>query len=83
MTLTDIMQAVEKLSSEEKQKLREYLEQGETSLMHKLSPEERARRLDEAAAKIREGLTQAQLDEMTRAMNEEYVEAVDVELWKD
>jgi uncharacterized membrane protein len=83
MTLTDLMQAVDKLSPEDKRKLREYLDQEEPHPFQNLTGEERARRLEAAAAKIREGLTPEQLDEMTRAMNEEYIESVDDGIWKD
>ena len=83
VTLSDIMKAVEKLSPEDRRKLRKYLEQQERRPTQTLSGEERARRLEEAAAKIREGLTPEQLEEMTRAMNEEYIEPVDDDIWKD
>lgn len=75
MTLSDIIQAVDKLSPEDKRKLRDYLEQDHRRALQNLSGEERARRLEEAAAKIRDGLTPEQLAEMTRAMNENWRES--------
>lgn len=42
-----------------------------------LSPEERIRRLDEAARAIRAGFTEAEWAEVERAMNEEYIEPAD------
>ena len=47
------------------------------------APEERARQLDEAFERLREGLTQTQIDEMTEAMNAEYIEPLDENVWKD
>lgn len=85
MTLKDIMQAVDHLSHEELQYLRQYIEQREwqTHPARGSTPEERIRRMNRAAAMIREGMTQDQLDEMIAAMNEEYIEPVDDDLWKD
>lgn len=55
----------------------------EIKLAQSLPPEERARRLDQAFAQFREGLTPEQLDEMIAAMNEEFVEPSDDAAWKD
>ncbi len=86
MTLHDVKKAVDKLSSDERRELREYLDQRESMEQpgSQLSPEERIRRLDVAARALREGLTQEQLDEISEAMNEEYIEPLDDEdVWKD
>jgi hypothetical protein len=48
---------------------------------HPLSPEERIRRLNAAAAFIRETMTPEQLDEAIEAMNEEYIEPWDEDEW--
>jgi hypothetical protein len=72
MTLNDILQAVDKLSHEELRQLRGYVEQRERQShpARGLTPEERIRRMRSAAAAIREGMTQEQLDEMFAAMND-------------
>jgi hypothetical protein len=85
MTLQDVIRAVDRLSSEERRELREYLEQRESTerVAQELSPQERARRLREGFAKLREGLSEAELDEIIEAMNAEYIEPVDESQWKD
>ena len=70
MSLEQILQAVDQLSEQEKQKLRQYLDQ--TSTVMTVTAEERIRRMDRAAAAIREGLSLTELTAMTDAMNEEY-----------
>jgi hypothetical protein len=83
MTLQDVMKAVDRLSADELRELRRYLDQRESTAALELTPDERARRLDKAFEQLREGLTQEQLDEMTGAMNAEYIEPFDEDLWKD
>jgi hypothetical protein len=85
MTLQDVMKAVDQLSPEELRELRQYIEQREGLPwpVQALTPEERARRLDEAFEQLRDGLTQAELDEMTEAMNAEYIEPVDEDVWSE
>lgn len=85
MTLQDVKQAIDRLSPEERRELREYLEQCESTEQNvpQLTPAERARRLDAAFEQLRAGLTQAELDEMTEAMNAKYIESVDEDQWKD
>lgn len=85
VNLQDMKNAIDRLTPEERRELRQYLEQRESTeqLTHELSPEERIRRLEEAVKALREGLTQAELDEMTDAMNAEYIEPVDEDVWKD
>ena len=46
-----------------------------------LSPKERMRRLNAAFDMMSAGLSQAQLDDMTAAMTEDYVEAWDESEW--
>jgi hypothetical protein len=71
MTLQDVMKAVDQLSPDELRELREYIERRESSPepVPELTPAERIRRLDAAVDAIREGMTQAELDDMTAAMN--------------
>lgn len=86
VTLQDVMKAVDRLSLEELRQLRAYLDQLEgtpVSPAQDMTPEERACRLDTAFEQLREGLTQAELDEMTEAMNAEYIEPFDEAPWKD
>lgn len=85
MTLQELMRAVDALSYDELNQLRRYMDDREQQLHFPQdeTPEERIRRLDAAAAAIREGLTKEQLAEMTAAMNEEYIEPFDEDQWKD
>jgi hypothetical protein len=85
MTLQEVIKVVDTLSPEELRVLRTYLDQREGTVQPalELAPEERARQLDEAFERLREGLTQKQIDEMTEAMNAEYIEPFDEDVWKD
>lgn len=70
MTLTDIFKVIDALSDEERTQVRDYL-----AKWHKpvLTPEERIRMIDEAVTGIREGMSQAELDQLTEDMNAEYL----------
>ena len=46
-----------------------------------LSPKERTQRLNAALDAMGDGLDQVQLDQMTAAMTEEYIEAWDESVW--
>lgn len=89
MTLQELMRAIDHLSRPELDQLRQYIDQREKEQERQIhpargdTPQERVRRLDAAAAAIREGLTQEELDEMTAAMNAEYIEPFDEDVWKD
>lgn len=85
MTLQEVIKVVDTLSPEELRELRMYLDQREGTVQPalELAPEERARQLDEAFERLREGLTQKQIDEMTEAMNAEYIAPFDEDVWKD
>ena len=85
MTLQELFKTIDRLSPEERAQLRAYLDQHEahTPSARTLSPEERARKLDEALTQLREGLTSEQIDEMTEAMNAEYIEPWDESEWTD
>ena len=64
------MRAVARLTAEERQQLREYLDQvPETS--PRLSPEEKMQRLNAAFDAMGEGLSPAELEAMTTAMTGE------------
>ncbi len=85
MTLQELMRAVDALSYDELNQLRHYMDEREQQLHfpQDATPEERIRRLDAAAAAIREGMTKEQLAEMTATMNEEYIEPFDEDQWRD
>jgi uncharacterized alpha-E superfamily protein len=84
MTLQDAIKVVDELSPDELQELRAYIDQREReSAIQSLSPEERIKRLDIAARAIREGFTEEEWAEIEQAMNEEYIEPVDEDVWKD
>jgi hypothetical protein len=85
MTLQDLMRAIDHLSVDELNILREYIDERkqQTHPARGKTPQERVQRLQAAAAAIREGLTVEQLAEMTTSMNEEYIEPFDEDIWTD
>jgi hypothetical protein len=85
MTLQDVIRAVDRLSPEERRELHQYLELRESTerAAQELLPQERAQRLREGFAQLRAGLSQADLEKITEAMNAEYIEPVDEDQWKD
>lgn len=85
MTLQEVIKAVDRLTPDEVRQLLLYLEQREIEIMTEQppSPEDRARRLNEAFAQLRKGLTPRQIDEIVEAMNEEYIEPWDESQWTD
>lgn len=76
MNLQEVKEAVDHFSLEELRELREHLEKRTVEILpqHPLSPEERIRRLDEAAKAIREGFSDAEWEAVEQAMNEEYID---------
>ena len=80
MILEDILRAVAELTDEERQQLRRYINQAPEKASP-LTPKERTQRLNAALDAMGDGLDQAQLDEMTAAMTEEYIEAWDESVW--
>lgn len=86
MTLQEVKKAVDQLTENERAELRAYLDQSPAHSLKQgrgATPEERVQRLQAAAAAIREGLTEEELAEMTAAMNEDYIEPVDEDVWQD
>ncbi len=72
LNLQEVKEALDHFSPEELRELREHLEKRtiEVLTQHHLSPEERIRRLDEAAKAIREGFTEAEWEAVEKAMND-------------
>lgn len=70
LNFQEMIRVVDQLSPEELRELRNYIDQREAQSQpaHRLSPEERIRRLDEAARAIRAGFTEAEWAEVERAM---------------
>ena len=80
MIFKDILRAVAALNDKERQLLRRYLE----PIYEKpnaLTPDEKMQQLNAALDAMGDGLSQAQLQEMTAAMTEEYIEAWDESEW--
>ena len=67
MRLDDILRAVARLTAEERQQLRDYLDLVPEKSSG-LSPEERTQRLNAAFDEPGEGLSQAELEDMAAAM---------------
>ena len=80
MILEDILRAVSELTDEERTQLRQHIDQVPEKAS-RLTPKERTQRLNAALDAMGDGLNQAQLDEMTAAMTEEYIEAWDESVW--
>ena len=75
MTLADVIQAVDRLSPEERRQLRDYLDRYEEA------PETNdLDALMRALEVIREGLTEEEFSEIEQAMNAEYIEPLDKNL---
>lgn len=85
LNLQEVKEAVDHFSPEELRELHEHLEKRAVEIMsqHYLAPEERIRRLNEAAKAIREGFTDAEWEAVEKAMNEEYIEPGDANEWTD
>lgn len=82
MDLEALLPLIDALSHEERLRLRAYLDERHLPTPAALSPQERMRRLNAAFDEMRAGLSQAELDEMTAAMNEEYIEPWDETEWQ-
>ena len=80
MILEEILRAVTELTDEERQMLRQHIDQIPEKASQ-LPPKERTQRLNAALDAMGDGLSQVQLDEMTAAMTEEYIEAWDESEW--
>lgn len=76
MRLEDILRAVAQLNDEEHQQLRQYLNKTPEKAST-LTAEERIQRLNRAIDAMGKGLGQAELDDITVAMTEEYIEPLD------
>jgi len=85
MTYDEIVQAVDRLSLEERQQLRDYIEKTtlRTNPARDLSPDEWIQRMKTVAHSIREGFTDDEWEQIEADMNAEYIEAVDDNLWRD
>lgn len=70
MRLEDILRAVPKLTAEECQQVRRYLDQLPAKTL-RLTPKERTQRLNVAFDAMGEGISPAELDDMTATMTGE------------
>lgn len=84
MMLDSLYQVIDDLSADDLDALSEYIEQQrEQRRLAQYTTEERIRKIEAAFAELREGLTPAELDEITEAMNSEVVEPFDESEWRD
>lgn len=84
MTFDDLIFAVDQLTPEQLAQLQTHIAQRFLrEKVHPISADERIRLLREAAAIIREGLSVDELADMIEAMNAEYVEDVEEDVWRD
>lgn len=73
MVFEEVLRAIDEMNDEERRLLRQHIDQlPKTSTQ--LTPKERMRRLNATFDAIGEGMSQAQLAEMTAAMTEDYIE---------
>jgi uncharacterized protein YeeX (DUF496 family) len=82
MTLREVIKALDDLSDEELNELRREID------LRTEQEELRSGTMDvdallRAAADLTDGLTQDEIDAMVAAMNEEYIEPVDEDVWRD
>jgi hypothetical protein len=75
MTLQDVKNAVDQLNRDQLDELLAHIE--------KRRKEEWKQAFNAAVDEIREGLTDAQIKEMVDAMNQDYIEDVDLDQWRD
>lgn len=80
MVFEEILRAVAELSDDERLLLRHHIDELPIRAA-RLMPKERTRRLNAALDMLGDGLSQAQLDEMTAAITEDYIEAWDESEW--
>jgi len=75
MTLEQLLQEVNQLTEDELRRLQEYVEQKRL-----IAAKDRTDQLIQGFDKLREGLSEKQLEELEWAMNVEYVESSDKNL---
>ncbi len=84
MMLDNLYQVIDDLSADDLDALSEYIEQKrEQRRLAQYTTEERIQKIEAAFAELREGLTPAELDEITKAMNSEVVEPFDESEWRE
>lgn len=79
MSIDDLLEAVDQLNPDELRQLQQRI----TARRQQMSPDEVFATLQKAFADIREGLSEEELQDMVDAMNHEYIEPVDDDLWRD
>lgn len=82
MNLHEIITAMQQLDPNQLQQLKSYMDEIES---HEPVPETATldvEAVQRAVAKMHEGLTEADIDEITQAMNQEYIEPVSEDEWK-
>jgi hypothetical protein len=84
MMLNSLYHMIDDLSADDLDALSEYIEQQrEQRRLAQYTTEERIQKIEAAFAELREGLTPAELDEITQTMNSEVVEPFDELEWRD
>jgi uncharacterized protein YeeX (DUF496 family) len=84
MTVKEMIARLDELTPDEIAELQGEIERRRNAAReHSISPAERVRRLDDAFDRLRDGLTDEEIDEITNAMNEEYIEPWDETEWQD
>ena len=80
MIFEEVLRAVGEMTDEERRRLQQHIDRLPKQSTQ-LTQKERMRRLNAAFDAMGAGMSQAQLDEMTAAMTEDYIEPWDESLW--
>jgi uncharacterized alpha-E superfamily protein len=84
MTVKEMIARLDELTPAEMTELQGEIERRRNAAReHSISPAERVRRMRAAAQAIREGFSDDEWAVVERAINEEYVEPMDDEAWRD
>jgi flagellin-specific chaperone FliS len=82
--LDSLYQMIDDLLADDLDALSECIEQQrEQRRLAQYTAEERIQKIEAAFTELREGLTPAELDEITEAMNSEVIEPFDESEWRD
>ena len=80
MIFKEVLRAVDEMNDEERRVLRQHIDRL-PKRPTQMTSTERMRRLNAAFDAMGEGMSKAQLDQMTAAMTEDYIEAWDESVW--
>jgi uncharacterized alpha-E superfamily protein len=84
MTVKEMIARLDELTPDEMAELQSEIERRKHATpAHVISPAERVRRMRAAAQAIREGFSDDEWAKVEKAINEEYLEPLDDDIWRD